>query len=569
MYQADQPFAKVMRHVPLFSARVALCASVAAINLISCTQLAAAQQASIANAPSIAARIDDVFTRFTPHTPGCALLVRKAGATLYSRSYGEASLDLDVPIDEHTVFNVGSVSKQFTAASILLLARDGKLSLDDDVRKYVPELPDLGPRITLREFLTHTSGWRDYIQLLVWQGHEVRDHVTQRDAMNVLQRQRALNFTPGTEFRYSNTGYFLMSLIVQRVSGLSLAEFARRRIFEPLGMHDTRYVADMRDIIRNRATGYEPAPGGAWREAMSGWELTGDGGVYSTVDDLAKWDDNFTSGIVGGTLLGDSLAAAEHLSSGIPIPYGLGLFTDLYAGQRRMWHNGIWAGYRAILMRFPDSKYTIIALCNSADVASESVADSVANVVLPQTPASIASRTAARRAAVRNPDQIAGMYYSHSTNQRVVIVTDGEGIALAGTPPVPLTPVGPRQFRLPTGSAVLRFEPESGQAQTLYSQTDARVSTYPRVQPALPASDFVQYAGRYRSDEIGAEWTVVASDSGVSLRDERGELTPVQPWFRDAFYGPGTVRFERNAGGVVMALIMTTTGVYSLRFARM
>ena len=193
----------------------------------------------------------------------------------------------------------------------------------------------------------------------------------------------------------------------------------------------------------------------------------------------------------------------------------------------------------------------------------------IANIVLPKMPAHAAAPGSSARTVVPHADQIAGAYYSRSTNQRVVIVSDSNGIAIAGTPPVPLSPVGPRQFRLPSGPAMLRFEPASGQAQTMYSQTDGRVSTYPRVEPPLPMSDFGQYAGQYRSDELGVEWTVLVTDSGVSLRDERGELTPIQPWFRNAFSGPGTVSFERDAKGAVAALIMTTTGVYSLRFARM
>ena len=230
-------------------------------------------------APSTVARIDAVFGRYTSLTPGCALLVRRAGATLYSHAYGAASLDLDVPIVEQTVFNLGSVSKQFTAASVLLLASDGKLSLDDDVRKYVPELPDLGARITLRQLLTHTSGWRDYIQLLVWQGHEVRDHVTQRDAMNVLQRQRALNFAPGAEFRYSNTGYFLLSL--DRAASVGNAA---RGIREASGSSSrsacmTRATStDMRDVIPGtvrRATSPRLALRGAKRCRAGSSRATG------------------------------------------------------------------------------------------------------------------------------------------------------------------------------------------------------------------------------------------------------------------------------------------------------
>src|SRR6185437_4943470 len=184
-------------------------------------------------------------------------------------------------------------------------------------------------------------------------------HVSARDALNVLERQRALNFEPGTAFAYSNTGYFLLGLVVQRVSGESLPQFAREHIFEPLGMQDTRYVDDTRDVVPRRAVAYERAPNGTWREAMSGWDLVGDGGVQSTAEDLAKWDDEFESGRVGGRALVDLLVAPEHLSTGARVPYGFGLFVDTYGGRRRVWHNGIWAGYRSLFMRFPDAHLTI------------------------------------------------------------------------------------------------------------------------------------------------------------------------------------------------------------------
>lgn len=517
---------------------------------------------------SAVARIDSVFSRYTPRTPGCAVLVRQNNNTLYSRNYGLASLELSTPISSHTVFNIASMSKAFTAASIVLLAQDRKLSLDDDVRKYVPELPDLGGPVTLRQLLTHTSGWRDYVQLLVWQGHQVRDHVTPLDAVNVLRRQRALNFPPGDQFRYSNTGYFLMSLVVQRITGDSLPEFARKRIFEPLGMHDTRYVPDMRTVVRDRATAYEPSPAGGWREAMSGWEMAGDGGVFTTVEDLARWDENFTSHTVGGPALTELMSTQGKLRNGVPVPYGLGLFVDQYFGQRRVWHNGIWAGYRSIIMRFPDARVSIIALCNAADAGSEQLADAVARVVLPSPPGAAAERPGPASAAVPDASLYAGMYYNGSSNSRLTISADSGMVLIAGSPPTRLLPDGARRFRLPTASTVLAFQPSTGKAQTMSATTDGRSSTYTRVEPALDPSAFPAYAGRYRSAELGIEWIVTAADGRVAIVDERGDRTPVSPIFRDAFAGPGTVRFERDHRGKVTALIMTTTGVYALRFSR-
>lgn len=514
----------------------------------------------------LAARIDSVFARYTPATPGCELLVRQNGTTLLERAYGRASLELGVPISSRTVFNVGSLSKQFTAASIVLLAQDGKLSLDDDIRTFVPELPILDGKVTLRQLLTHTSGWRDYIQLLVWQGHEVRDHVTPLDAMNVLRTQRALNFAPGTEFRYSNTGYYLMSLVVQRVTGDSLPEFARKRIFEPLGMHDTRYVTDMRAVVEDRAIAYEPAPKGAWREAMSGWEMAGAGGVYTTAGDLARWDDALTSGVLGNRALTDALVTAGKLRDGVSIPYGLGLFVDRYLGQRRVWHNGIWAGYRSILMRFPDARVSIIALCNAADATSESLADAVARIVLPVPQP--ATGAAVERAPTPDATLLSGLYYGGSTNQRVTIGVDSGVLSIAGSPATHLIAGRARTFRLPGSTTILEFKPANDTARTMISHSDGRSSVYARVGPPLPPSSFLAYRGRYHSDELGVDWTVDVRGDQLSLVDGRGDRTNIQPIFRDAFAGPGTVRFERDAGGKVVALTMTTTGVYLLRFMR-
>jgi CubicO group peptidase (beta-lactamase class C family) len=513
-----------------------------------------------------ASRIDSVFGHYTSKTPGCALLIRKDGTTVYAHSYGLASLEFSVPITQSTVFNIGSASKEFTAASVLLLAQDHKLSLDDDIRQYVPELPDLGAVVTIRQLLTHTSGWRDYVQLLSWQGHYVRDYVTPSDALNVLEHQRELSFQPGTDFRYSNTGFFLMSLVVQRVSGESLAEFAQKRIFEPLGMRNTRYVTDARDVIPNAATAYEPAPHVGWREAMSDWNLVGAGGVYTTTEDLARWDDNFTSARVGGLALIDSLTTPEHLSNGVAIPYGLGLFVDEYDGQHRIWHNGIWAGYRSIFMRFPDARLSIIALCNAADAQSELLADGVAGILLPPQPTPRQPALASLR--VGNASQIAGLYYSAASDQRLSIVVDSGAVAIDGLPARPLIPEGARRFHLPAGTTVLEFQPAVGQAHSLLANNDGRITTYSRVAPPLSPTEFGQYAGRYRSDELGTEWTILADSGKVSLRDARGEDTPLRPTFGDAFDGVGTVHFERSSTGAVIALTVTTYGVNQLRFVR-
>jgi len=328
------------------------------------------------------AAVDAVFSRFDrAGSPGCALGILQDGSVAYARGYGLASVEHGVPIGPDTVFDIGSVSKQFTAMSVLLLERDGKLSLDDDIRKYLPEIPDYGRRISIRHLLTHTSGLRDYNDLLELDGHDVRDHTTDGDALDIIVRQRGVNFAPGDEWRYSNTGFFLASVIVKRVSGRSLASFARERIFEPLHMSSTQYLDDTRRIVAHRAEAYDRDAAGFLVD-MSNWDQTGDGAVQTTVADMAKWAANYDTPVVGDRRIIDAMQTAGRLNNGKPHGYGLGLRIDNYRGLRRIEHGGSWAGYRAMLSRFPDQHAAIIILCNVDDAGTSELADGVADAWL-------------------------------------------------------------------------------------------------------------------------------------------------------------------------------------------
>lgn len=333
------------------------------------------------------AKVDAVFARFARSgSPGCALGIVRNGALAYQRGYGFASIEHEVPISPDTVFDIGSVSKQFTAMAILLLERDGKLSLEDDVRKYLPEIPDYGSRITIRHLLSHTSGLRDYNDLLELDGHDVRDHTTDGDALDIIVRQRGVNFAPGDEWRYSNTGFFLASMIVKRVSGWPLSEFARERIFGPLGMASSQYLDDTRRIVPHRAEAYDHQGDGSadagFSIDMSDWDQTGDGAVQTTVTDMARWASNYDNPIVGDRAIVEAMQTAGHLNSGKPHGYGLGLRIDSYRGVRRVAHGGSWAGYRAALSRFPDERTAIIVLCNVDDAATGRLVDGVADASL-------------------------------------------------------------------------------------------------------------------------------------------------------------------------------------------
>lgn len=328
------------------------------------------------------ARIDSVFVRFTaPGSPGCALGVMRDGRLVYAKGYGLASIELNHPITPSTVFDIGSVSKQFTALAVVLLARDGKLSLDDEIQKYLPEIPRYSHPVTIRHLLHHTSGLRDYIDLLGWSGVQEESVTGDRDALAILARQRAANFEAGAEYLYSNSGFFLLSVIVRRASGKSLRAFAADRIFGPLGMRHSFYLDDHSEIVPDKAGSYSPH-GQGFQLALANWEQTGDGAVQTSVEDLLQWERNFGSGAVGGDAAIRTLETPGVLNNGTAINYALGQVVDEYRGLRRISHGGSWAGFRAYFMRFPEQHTAISILCNVSNGVPSVSAAHVADIVL-------------------------------------------------------------------------------------------------------------------------------------------------------------------------------------------
>ena len=331
-----------------------------------------------------AAAVDEVFADYTKAgSPGCAVAVYRDGRISYTKGYGLANIEEDVPITPQTVFDIGSTSKQFTAASILLLEKQGKLSVNDDVRKYIPELPDYGQKISVLNLLNHTSGLRDYLTLMHLAGINTESVATDEDALQIITRQKAVNFAPGSDWLYSNTGFFLLSIIVKRVSGKTLLEFAAENIFNPLGMTHTQYRDDHTALISNRAMAYDP------REIKDGYTLdvsyfeqTGDGAVHTSVEDLLKWDENFYSGQVGGKDFLAEIQEQGKLNSDKVLDYAKGLFIADYRGLHTVSHGGAWGGYRAELLRFPEQHFSVACLCNRADANPSRRSHQVSDIYL-------------------------------------------------------------------------------------------------------------------------------------------------------------------------------------------
>lgn len=345
------------------------------VTMLSITQSAAAQSAA-----GLSRWVDTIFAPYNRRSaPGCAVGVVQGGTLTYSRGFGESVLLTHVKNTPTTAFYIASLSKQFTALSVLLLEQDGKLSLDDDIRRWVPEVPSLG-RITLRQLMQHTSGLRDYYGLLGINGWRQNQLLTEREFLDLVARQRALNFAPGTEFLYSNTGYALLSVVVRRASGMSLRDFAAQRIFQPLGMTDTQFRDDHTQPVEREAIGYLPQDGG-FAVSIPQLDVVGDGGVFSTIEDLARWDANFDTGLVGGRQGMKTMQQTATLPDGRSTGYALGLSVGNFGGSRVVSHSGAYGGYRSTYLRFPEEHLSVITLCNVSAMSSQ-LAERVASLYL-------------------------------------------------------------------------------------------------------------------------------------------------------------------------------------------
>ncbi len=344
---------------------------VAVLIILLCVSTLVSAQTPAVSPADQAERVDKVFEKWNrTDSPGCALSVMKDGRIIYKHGYGMADLDHNVTITPSTVFHVASMSKQFTAASILLLAQQGRLSLDDDVRKYIPELPDFGSLITIRHLIYHTSGLRDQWNLLELAGWRYSlDLITDDDVMSVVTTQKELNFKPGEKHVYCNTGYTLMAIIVKRVSGLSFREFTTRNIFEPLGMTDTFFRDDHAVIVKNNAYGYESEKNAPFRLALTNFDTAGATSLHTTVVDLALWDENFYHPRVGGASFTEQMLQRGKLNNGEILDYAFGLVVGKYKGLPTVDHAGADAGYRSEMIRFPEQHFSAAVLCNSADTS--------------------------------------------------------------------------------------------------------------------------------------------------------------------------------------------------------
>jgi CubicO group peptidase (beta-lactamase class C family) len=509
------------------------------------------------------------------------------GGIVYERGYGMADLDHNVPITPDSVFHVASMSKQFTAAAIILLSLDGKLSLDDDVRKYLPELPDFGSTITIQHLIHHTSGIRDQWELLDLAGWRYSlDLITDQDVVGLLYREKELNFKPGDRFLYNNSGYTLLGQIVQKVSHQSLRDFTTARIFAPLGMNSTHFRNDHAEVVKHDAYGYAPGDRpNVYKLGITNFDTIGATGLLTTVEDLAKWDENFYNPRVGGPQFIKQMLQEGLLNNGQPVMsgsavYASGLTLGAYRGLRTVEHNGADAGYRADLIRFPDQHFSVASLCNRADADPSQKVREVADIFL-ATRFTEPEKKPADTGAFHIPDpqlaEYAGLYWDNQSQRPIRLAVHGGQLAVAAPDGenADLVPLSMSQFSNKSGSGTYMFhrskESDRWRLDVQYGGPRSETFAYEMANESSPSPDRLNdYAGLYASDEIDPRFQIVADGNGLTLKRLKHELQEFHPTIEDSFEDKEgvNIHFQRDAKGRVLGFLWDSGRITNFQFRK-
>jgi len=514
-------------------------------------------------------RVDRIFAAYDQGvSPGCTLGVIQDGSLVYRKGYGKASLELDVPLSSKSVFYMGSVSKQFTAASVVLAAEQGFLSLDDDVGKYIPELPDYGHAITLRQMLHHTSGFRDFLTLVAMAGRNPAA-MHEQEIIEFIARQKGLNNIPGDEWIYSNTNYFLLGEVVKRATKKSLAEFAAENIFRPLGMAQTRFYDDHTVVLPGRVAAYDPGSNGNFLVDWStDYDLVGGGGLMSSVDDLLLWDRNFYDNRLGKGTLVRELQTRGVLNKGKQISYALGLELGAYRGLATVGHGGALFGYRTGILRFPEQRFTAVCLCNLSSASPTNILHAVADVYLEKNlQPEAGTQQPAGAARFPDPDRFAGRYLDPGKHfVYSFTASDGNLVAWGAI----LRRVGPNQFR-DLGTGTITFD-ESGKGMAATLEMDGETFfAGMRVENLHPSdADLEAYAGRYKSEELDTTYTFSVSHGTLMLRNKWDPPLTLSPVVPDEFENEnlGTIVFRRDANHRVNGLSVFEVSARNVSFEK-
>ena len=513
-------------------------------------------------------------------SPGCVVLVRQDGKTIHQRAFGAADLELGVPLSLSSVFLLASVSKQFLVFCIMLLAQGGRISLDDDVRKYVPEVPDFGKTITIRHLIHHTSGLRECFTCHMLGGWRGEDLVTRDDFLHFVKNQKELNFDPGAQYLYCNTGYHLLAIVVERVAKQPMPEFAHDKIFGPLGMNASTVRDDHRTLIPNLAvpylTKFNPTDRGRidFQLARVAHDPPGASNIHSTVGDLALWDQNFYDATIGNKQLLDAMQTKTKLNSGKEIKYAGGLMIDTYRGLKTVAHTGSHGGFKTVILRFPDQRFSVIVLANLRDMVPLRIAKKVADIYLsdrlePQTtpvPIGLAGYLL---------DEFKGDYRFGYSLWRVGQDKQGLFVQANSNEKKRLLPSTPAEFFDREDGMRYRFVKKKNDL-ILETSVEKQATVGKRLRPVEPPpGKLAELVGTYRSSELGAIGAIEVRGGKLVLQMPKIEATlqffgngECIARLKDAFYSMLTLNFTKNHVGMVDGYNLSTERVRNLRYAK-
>jgi CubicO group peptidase (beta-lactamase class C family) len=517
--------------------------------------------------------------------PGVAVAAFRQGKTLFAKAYGMANLTYGIPFEANTPTNIGSTSKQFTAFAIMLLVEQGKISLDDDVRKYLPELPDFGDTVRVRNLLTHTTGYREFINLNIMAGLRLEhgDYFDRHRTIEVIQRQPALQNKPGTEFNYNNTSFALLAQIVERISELPFDEFMKENVFEPLGMTRTWVRMSPEHVIPGRSVGYLPAPDGTFREVRDAFGAVGAGGIYSTVLDLGRWMENYSAPKVGSPQIIEQMTTPYVLENGDTTGYGFGLFLDEYRGLERVNHGGTDIGHHSQFYYFPEIDAGLTTQTNwtlRGAITRRLIDAFFGDEMEPEEEAEEEAPAGDFDPAAYDSegfDEFAGRYALDAAPQIVLTFSrsgDTLFVQATGQPQLQIEPTSDSTFVISTLDAPITFHrDEEGEvhALTLYQNGEQHATRLEdEIEPWEPTPDDLrEFEGRYFSQEIETVYNLEMEEGELQLKQRRLDGGPLTPRAKDAFSGAGLqFSFERDRNGQIIGFYVSNGRSRDVRFER-
>jgi len=512
-------------------------------------------------------KIDSLLKEWnTNYTPGAAISILKDGKLIFKKGYGMSNLEHDIPINSSTIFHIASESKQFTDFCIVLLAQQGKLSLNDDIRKYLPELPDFGKKITIKNLIYHTSGLRDQWQLLSISGTRIDDVIKQNHILKLISKQQRLNFEPGERFIYCNTGYTLLAEIVEEVSGLTLREFAKKEIFEPLGMEDTHFHDNYKEIVKNRAYSYEPKDSITFEKSILSFSTVGATSLFTTVEDESKWLKNYFTGQVGGQDALDQMHELAILNSGEELSYSFGLMTDTYKGWRRIGHGGTDAGYKSYTVRFPEDNLGIVVFSNISNFNPRLMAMKIADIFLEDRS--------------NNDDSIVIDHQFYKDRIGKYFSDEGQFCELVYNTKLYLRYNNGLQEMIPESDSTFSFADGIGKLSFIKNDKNSFVFSYlntkqilRKYEPiVLAKSEMENYCGTYYSDEVATYYEIIQKGDKLFLKHCKytdALLTPVTSnQFTCPHWWMSNIIFQRDHNNKILGFEINSGRVLHLYFRK-